>query len=285
MQVNPRFIKSFMVGLVASSAGAFIALPSTAQEAPTLSGLLETLPPESRIDTSSLTAPVAEEPMEEAPVAEEPMEEMPVADEPMEEAPVAEEPMEEAPVADEPMEEAPVAEEPMEEAPVVEEPMEDETVEAAEPDTADFTIAELTNNSDAFNTLAAALEAADLAETLGGEGPYTVFAPTDEAFASLPEGSVEQLLLPENKDLLVQILTYHVVPGAVLAGDLETGSVTTVEGSDLAVAVDETVTINNANVLLADIEASNGIIHVIDRVMLPPTPEANADMDAAAPVQ
>ena len=275
MQVNPRFIKSFMVGLVASSAGAFIALPSAAQEAPTLSGLLETLPPESRIDAGSLTAPVAEEPTEEMPVADEPMQEAPVADEPMEEAPVAEEPMEEMPVADEPMEEAPVAEE----------PMEDETVEATEPDTTDFTIAELTNNSDAFNTLAAALEAADLAETLEGEGPYTVFAPTDEAFASLPEGSVEQLLLPENKDLLVQILTYHVIPGAVLSDDLETGSVTTVEGSDLAVAVDETVTINNANVLLADIEASNGVIHVIDRVMLPPTPEANADADAAVPVQ
>ncbi|MGB3294430.1 MAG: fasciclin domain-containing protein [Phormidesmis sp.] len=272
MHVNPRFIKSFMVGLVASSAGAFIALPSAAQEAPTLSGLLETLPSESRLgstDTDSLSAPVADEPVEEMPVAEEPVEEMPVADEPMEAESIE---------ATEPMEE---------EAIEATEPTEEETVEAAEPelDTASYTIAELTGNSDSFDTLAAALDAADLAETLGSEGPYTVFAPTDEAFADLPAGSVEQLLLPENKDLLVQILSYHVVPGAVLSTDLETGSVTTVEGSDLAVAVDETVTINNANVLLADIEASNGVIHVIDRVMLPPAPEANADLDAAEPVQ
>lgn len=272
MHVNSRFIKSFMVGLVASSAGAFMALPSAAQEAPTLSGLLETLPSESRIDTTateSISAPIADEPVEEMPVADEPVEEMPVAEEPMEE---------EAIEAAEPMEE---------EAIEATEPMEEEAIEAAEPelDTTSFTIAELTNNSDSFNTLAAALDAADLAETLGSEGPYTVFAPTDEAFADLPAGSIEQLLLPENKDLLVQILSYHVVPGAVLSSDLETGSVTTIEGSDLAVAVDETVTINNANVLLADIEASNGVIHVIDRVMLPPAPEANADVESVAPAE
>lgn len=121
-----------------------------------------------------------------------------------------------------------------------------------------------------FNTLAAALEAADLVEVLQGEGPFTVFAPTDEAFAALPEGTLEELLLPENKEQLVSILTYHVVPGVVLSTDLESGEVTTVEGSDVTVEVsEEGVTVDGANVISADIEASNGVIHVIDAVILP----------------
>ncbi|NJL99125.1 MAG: fasciclin domain-containing protein [Synechococcaceae cyanobacterium SM2_3_2] len=121
-----------------------------------------------------------------------------------------------------------------------------------------------------FDTLAAALEAADLVEVLQGEGPFTVFAPTDEAFEALPEGTLEELLLPENKDQLVSILTYHVVPGAVLSTDLESGEVTTVEGSDVTVEVSEGgVTVDGANVISADIEASNGVIHVIDAVILP----------------
>ncbi len=151
--------------------------------------------------------------------------------------------------------------------------------------TEEFTIAELTNNSDSFTVLAAALEAADLSETLSSEGPFTVFAPTDEAFADLPEGAVEQLLLPENKDVLIQVLTYHVVPGAVLSTELETGNVPTVEGSDIAVEVADTVTVNNANVVFADVAASNGVIHVIDRVILPPAPEADADIDGADAIQ
>lgn len=121
-----------------------------------------------------------------------------------------------------------------------------------------------------FETLAAALEAADLVEVLQGEGPFTVFAPTDEAFAALPEGTLEDLLKPENKEQLVSILTYHVVPGAVLSTDLESGEVETVEGSTVMVEVSETgVTVDEANVISADIEASNGVIHVIDAVILP----------------
>ncbi|MGB3573450.1 MAG: fasciclin domain-containing protein, partial [Phormidesmis sp.] len=135
------------------------------------------------------------------------------------------------------------------------------------------------DNSDSFEILAAALAAADLTEILSGEGPFTIFAPTDDAFAALPEGAVDQLLLPENKDVLVQILTYHVVPGALLSTDLETGNVATVEGSDVAVDVADTVTVNNANVVVADVEASNGIIHIIDRVIIPPSPEVGADAE------
>ncbi|MDY7006146.1 MAG: fasciclin domain-containing protein [Cyanobacteriota bacterium] len=121
-----------------------------------------------------------------------------------------------------------------------------------------------------FNTLAAALKAAGLVETLQGEGPFTVFAPTDEAFAALPEGTVEKLLLPENKDQLVKILTYHVVPGKVMSGDLESGMVKTVEGSKVNIDVsDAGVMVGDAKVLKADVPASNGIIHVIDTVIIP----------------
>jgi uncharacterized surface protein with fasciclin (FAS1) repeats len=122
-----------------------------------------------------------------------------------------------------------------------------------------------------FNTLAAALDAAGLIETLKGEGPFTVFAPTDEAFAKLPEGTVESLLLPENRDKLVAILTYHVVPGKVLAEDVvELSGATTVNGSDVMIAVvDGSVRIDNATVIATDIAASNGVIHVIDSVILP----------------
>ena len=121
-----------------------------------------------------------------------------------------------------------------------------------------------------FNTLAAALEAAGLVETLQEEGPFTVFAPTDDAFAALPEGTLQELLLPENKDQLIKILTYHVVPGKVMSGDLESGKVKTVEGSEVKVKVSKTgVNVNNATVVKADVPASNGIIHVIDTVILP----------------
>ena len=122
-----------------------------------------------------------------------------------------------------------------------------------------------------FTTLAAALEAAGLVETLKGEGPYTVFAPTDEAFAALPAGTVDDLLLPENKDELTDILTYHVVEGNVLSTDLSDGqTATTLQGGDVTIGVmDGTVTVNGATVTAADIEASNGTIHVIDAVLLP----------------
>ncbi|PZO61378.1 MAG: fasciclin [Phormidesmis priestleyi] len=173
-------------------------------------------------------------------------------------------------------------------APVAEDGM-TETAPVAEDavDTSEFTITELTSSSASFKTLTAALAAADLSEILSGEGPYTIFAPTDEAFAALPEGAIEQLLLPENKDVLVRILTYHVVPGAVRSSDLETGNVETLEGSDVAVEAGDTVTVNNANVIVPDVEASNGVIHIVDRVILPPAPEASTGVEpsAAAPVQ
>jgi len=121
-----------------------------------------------------------------------------------------------------------------------------------------------------FGTLVAAVEAAGLVETLKGDGPFTVFAPTDEAFAALPEGTVESLLQPENKDQLVAILTYHVVPGKVMSTDLSNGmSATTVQGGDITVDLSEGVKINEASVVSADVQASNGVIHVIDSVILP----------------
>jgi len=121
-----------------------------------------------------------------------------------------------------------------------------------------------------FTTLVAAVQAAGLVDTLKGEGPFTVFAPTDEAFAALPEGTVEMLLKPENKDQLVAILTYHVVSGKVKSGDLSNNMMaTTVQGSDVTIMTEGGVTVNGANVTSADIEASNGVIHVIDAVILP----------------
>ena len=122
-----------------------------------------------------------------------------------------------------------------------------------------------------FNTLAAALEAGGLVETLKADGPYTVFAPTDEAFAKLPDGTLEMLLLPENKDKLVEILTYHVVAGKVTAAEVVTlQTATTANGSDVAIrVVDDTVFINDSRVVATDIGASNGVIHVVDTVILP----------------
>jgi len=122
-----------------------------------------------------------------------------------------------------------------------------------------------------FETLVAAVQAAGLVETLKGEGPFTVFAPTDEAFAKLPEGTVENLLKPENKDQLVEILTYHVVPGELTASQLSDGQqLKTVQGDSLEVKIDgEEVTINGATVVTPDVEASNGVVHVIDEVLTP----------------
>ena len=121
-----------------------------------------------------------------------------------------------------------------------------------------------------FTTLVAAVEAAGLVDTLKGEGPFTVFAPTDEAFAALPEGTIEELLKPENKDQLTAILTYHVVPGKVMSTDLtDDMEATTVQGSDVTIDLDNGVMVEEANVVTADIETSNGVIHVIDKVILP----------------
>ena len=123
-----------------------------------------------------------------------------------------------------------------------------------------------------FKTLVAAVQAAGLVETLKGKGPFTVFAPTDEAFAKLPAGTVESLLKPENKEKLVAVLTYHVVPGKVMAADVvKLTEAPTVQGSKAKVkVVDGAVMIDNAKVVKTDIETSNGVIHVIDAVILPP---------------
>ena len=123
----------------------------------------------------------------------------------------------------------------------------------------------------AFSTLVAAVQAADLVDTLKSEGPFTVFAPTDEAFAALPAGTVENLLKPENKDQLIAVLTYHVIPGKVMSADItgKTLEVDSVQGSAISVNATNGVMVDNANVVTADIETSNGVIHVIDSVILP----------------
>ncbi len=121
-----------------------------------------------------------------------------------------------------------------------------------------------------FETLVAAVQAAGLVDTLKGDGPFTVFAPTDEAFAALPAGTVEDLLKPENKDQLIAVLTYHVVPGKVMSTDLtDDMEAATVQGSNVMIDLDNGVMVDNASVVTADIETSNGVIHVIDSVILP----------------
>jgi uncharacterized surface protein with fasciclin (FAS1) repeats len=132
------------------------------------------------------------------------------------------------------------------------------------------TIVDVASGAGNFSTLVAAVTAADLAETLSGEGPFTVFAPTDDAFAALPAGVLDALLLPENKELLARILTYHVVSGKVMAADVTDGDVATVEGQTLKLGTAGGVTVNGATVISADVAASNGVIHAIDQVILPP---------------
>lgn len=133
------------------------------------------------------------------------------------------------------------------------------------------TIVDVASASGSFKTLMAAVKAADLTETLSGPGPFTVFAPTDKAFAALPKGTLEKLLKPENKATLVKLLTYHVVSGAVESKTLKSGQVKTVEGASMMVKVgkDGKVTVDNATVKTVDVKASNGIIHVIDQVIVP----------------
>lgn len=146
------------------------------------------------------------------------------------------------------------------------------TTTATEEPAQSMDIVDLAVSQDNLSTLVAAVKAAGLVETLKGEGPFTVFAPTNEAFEALPEGTLEMLLKPENKDKLIAILTYHVVPGEVESSGLSDGmSVATVEGNEIDVAIDgESVMINEASVVSADVDASNGVVHVIDQVILPP---------------
>ncbi len=129
----------------------------------------------------------------------------------------------------------------------------------------------LASETATLSTLVTAVTQAGLVETLQGDGPFTVFAPTDEAFAALPEGTLENLLKEENKQQLVDILTFHVVPNKVMSGDLSDGmTAATVNGAELTIAItDGNVMINDANVVSADVAASNGVVHVIDKVLLP----------------
>jgi uncharacterized surface protein with fasciclin (FAS1) repeats len=132
------------------------------------------------------------------------------------------------------------------------------------------TIVTLAAGNKNFTTLVKALKAADLVDTLSAEGPYTVFAPTNAAFAKLPKATLAKLLKPENQEQLKKVLTYHVVPGAVTSKQLKSGSVATVEGSNVTVKIKgKKVMVNNATVILADVKASNGVIHAIDTVLIP----------------
>lgn len=132
------------------------------------------------------------------------------------------------------------------------------------------TIVDVAAGNPDFSTLVAAVEAAGLVETLSGEGPFTVFAPTNEAFEALPAGVLDMLLLPENKETLTKVLTYHVVPGEVTSDLVTAGDVATVEGSTIAITTDGGVKINGTTTVTAvDVEASNGVIHVIDAVLIP----------------
>jgi uncharacterized surface protein with fasciclin (FAS1) repeats len=134
----------------------------------------------------------------------------------------------------------------------------------------DQDIVSLAAQTDQLSTLVTAVQAAGLVETLQSEGPFTVFAPTNEAFAALPDGTLESLLEEENRDQLVKILTYHVVPGKVMSTDLQDGmTAETVEGSSITIDLSDGVSVDNANVVMADVEASNGVVHIIDAVILP----------------
>lgn len=134
-------------------------------------------------------------------------------------------------------------------------------------------IVDLAVGNENLSTLVAAVKAGGLVETLKGDGPFTVFAPTNEAFAALPEGTLEMLLKPENKDKLVAILTYHVVSGKVMSTDLSNGQkAKTVQGESVMVDISYgNVKISGAKVVAADVKASNGVVHVIDKVILPPS--------------
>jgi len=136
--------------------------------------------------------------------------------------------------------------------------------------TEEQTIVSLAQQTDQLSTLVAAVKAGDLVETLNSDGPFTVFAPTNAAFGNLPDGTLDMLLKPENKDKLRNILTYHVVPGKIMSSDLEDGQmVETVQGNKIKVSLGDGAMINGANVVNADIEASNGVVHIIDAVIMP----------------
>lgn len=135
---------------------------------------------------------------------------------------------------------------------------------------ADGTIAEVAAANPALKNLTAALQAGGLTETLKGQGPFTIFAPTDQAFSVVPAALRQRLLQPQNRKTLTRILSYHVVPGELSSSQLNSGTIKTLEGQTLAVQTGSQVTVNNAKVTQPDIQASNGVIHVIDRILVPP---------------
>lgn len=162
----------------------------------------------------------------------------------------------ESPISEAPLTEAPQS--PMAESPMMQ-------------DSTSTTLDQVVADSSSFTTLNAAIQAADLEATLSGPGPYTIFAPTDEAFAALPAGTLDQLLLPENKAQLQQVLSYHVIPGSVTSAEITPGEVNTVEGTPVNISTSANeVTVGGATVVETDIAASNGVIHGIDEVLLPP---------------
>lgn len=181
-------------------------------------------------------------------------------------APATAEPTAPAPLTTEPATPvAPLTTEPA--APTSTTPEAETTPQAAETGT----IVDVASSNGSFTTLTAALKATGLNQELSGQGPYTVFAPTDAAFEALPAGTVEKLMKPENKQVLKKILSYHVVSGEVESADLKSGQVQTVEGAPVEVSVNgSSVMVNDANVTTPDIKATNGVIHVIDKVILPP---------------
>ncbi len=162
---------------------------------------------------------------------------------------------------------------------VVTDAMEEEETVTSEVAAAAGDIVETAINAGSFGTLVAAVEAAGLVETLQSPGPFTVLAPTDDAFAALPEGLVDCLLLEENVDALTSILTYHVISGAVMSGDLTDGDVPTVQGENVTVELTDGVAFNNATVVQADVTASNGVVHAIDAVLVPPSIDVAAFLE------
>ncbi|MBF2076674.1 MAG: fasciclin domain-containing protein [Synechococcales cyanobacterium C42_A2020_086] len=173
----------------------------------------------------------------------------------------------------------PDAQAPTAESPAAQAPAEPDTAPGTSPDTVGQTdrgedVASVIDNNPSLSTLASAIDAAGLQETLEGDSAsYTVFAPSDEAFAALPEETRQQLLLPENRETLRQLLLYHVVPGTVTSDQIQSGEVQTVAGESVEVQVDAAanqVRVNNASVTQPDLQASNGVVHIVDQVILPP---------------
>ena len=151
-----------------------------------------------------------------------------------------------------------------------------DTTETSAPAVEVGTIVEVASANDDFSTLVAAVTAADLAGTLSGDGPFTVFAPTNAAFDALPEGLLTKLLLPANKAVLAEILSYHVVAGKVMAADVAAGDVATVQGENITIDTTDGVKINTATVTQTDFPATNGVIHMIDAVLVPPSVDVEA---------